>query len=393
MLMLKLALKNLLGAGMRTWLNVFVTSLSFFAIIFMTGLYKGIIESAKRIRMDTEVAGGAYWHPRYDPKDPLAWDESHGPLPAPIARQVAAGESMPVLVVQGAMYPAGRMSPVVIKGLPPEQRVVDLPSYTLQGYGGSALPVLLGGAMARSTQLREHDTFTLRWRDAHGTYDAREAEVVAIMQVENMLVDKGQIWVPLEHLRRMVDMPAEATFAIVGQGVPLLAETGDWRARDVNYLLKDYIAMAKSKESSARILYFILLTLAGLGIFNSQVLSIFRRRKEIGTLMALGMSRGRVVGLFTVEGGLHSVLAMALGVAYGAPLLILIAVKGMPLPYNPAEFGLVIGQRLFPVYGPGLILGTTLLVAALVTVVSYIPARKISAMKPTEALSGRAAQG
>ncbi len=86
MLMLKLALKNLLGAGLRTWLNVFVTSLSFFAIIFMTGLYKGIIESAKRIRMDTEMAGGAYWHPQYDPRDPLALDVSHGPLPTPIAR-------------------------------------------------------------------------------------------------------------------------------------------------------------------------------------------------------------------------------------------------------------------------------------------------------------------
>jgi len=34
----KLAFKNLLGAGLRTWLNVFVLSLSFVLIIFVRGL-------------------------------------------------------------------------------------------------------------------------------------------------------------------------------------------------------------------------------------------------------------------------------------------------------------------------------------------------------------------
>ncbi|MCK7489841.1 MAG: hypothetical protein MZU79_06145 [Anaerotruncus sp.] len=41
MTILKLALKNLLGAGLRTWLNVFVLSLSFVLIIFSQGLLEG----------------------------------------------------------------------------------------------------------------------------------------------------------------------------------------------------------------------------------------------------------------------------------------------------------------------------------------------------------------
>ena len=48
-------------------------------------------------------------------------------------------------------------------------------------------------------------------------------------------------------------------------------------------------------------MFAILLSLAAMGIFNAQVLSIFRRGREIGTLMALGMRRSRVVGLFTRE--------------------------------------------------------------------------------------------
>jgi len=34
-MLFKIAIKNLLGARLRTWLNVFVTALSFFMIIFI----------------------------------------------------------------------------------------------------------------------------------------------------------------------------------------------------------------------------------------------------------------------------------------------------------------------------------------------------------------------
>ena len=74
-MLFKIAIKNLLGAKLRTWLNVFVTSISFFMIIFMSGLYDGMREHAKQVSIDTEIAGGAYWHPQYDPLDPFTLGE------------------------------------------------------------------------------------------------------------------------------------------------------------------------------------------------------------------------------------------------------------------------------------------------------------------------------
>ena len=64
-MLFKIALKNLLGARLRTFLNVFVTCISFFMIIFITGLYDGMRQHAKQVTIDTEIAGGAYWHPLY----------------------------------------------------------------------------------------------------------------------------------------------------------------------------------------------------------------------------------------------------------------------------------------------------------------------------------------
>ena len=63
LMLFKIAFKNLLGAKLRTFLNVFVTSISFFMIIFVSGLYDGMRQHAKQVTIDTEIAGGAYWHP------------------------------------------------------------------------------------------------------------------------------------------------------------------------------------------------------------------------------------------------------------------------------------------------------------------------------------------
>ena len=389
MLLFKLALKNLLGAGTRTWLNVAVTSFSFVLIVFMSGFYQGFLEYAQQVTLETQVAGGAYWHPAYDPDDPFTLDEAHGIPPGPVSEQLATGDAMPILLTQGSIYPEGRMMPVMIKGIPPDQNIVTLPTAVLGEYTGSAIPVLIGAGMAHSAQLEIGDVFTVRWRDARGTYDADEAEVISVMRVENPGVDVGQLWLPLEKLRDMLEMPGEATYVVAASGTELLTDIGEWQPKPVIFFMQDYLDVIEMKSSNAKVMYAVLLAMAAMGIFNSQVLSIFRRRKEIGTLMALGMIRSRVVALFTAEGGMHSILAFILGAIWGGPLLFLVATKGIPLPYDPTEFGVIMAPRLMGVYGVSMILGTTLLVAIIVTVVSYIPAHKIAKLKPTEALTGR----
>ena len=83
------------------------------------------------------------------------------------------------------------------------------------------------------------------------------------------------------------------------------------------------------------------------------------------------------------------VLALVLGALYGGPLLFWTATHGIPLPFDYAEIGFLISRRMVSVYPASLFAGTTLLVTLIVTVVSYLPARKIAKMKPTEAISGR----
>jgi ABC-type lipoprotein release transport system permease subunit len=136
-------------------------------------------------------------------------------------------------------------------------------------------------------------------------------------------------------------------------------------------------------------IYGLLLIIALLAIFDTQVLSIFRRQKEIGTYIALGMTRWRVVWIFTIEGSAHSILAIILGSLYGIPLMELAHRYGIPLPTSVDSYGITIADRIFPAYSIGLILSTVLLVVISATIVSYFPARRISKLSPTDALKGK----
>ena len=127
-----------------------------------------------------------------------------------------------------------------------------------------------------------------------------------------------------------------------------------------------------------------------LAIFDTQVLSIFRRRREIGTLMALGMTRGKVIGLFTLEGVLNGVLAALRRrrLRHPAPRPGWPGPAG-PCPATPTATASPSASGSSPSYGAGLVAGTTLLVLLTTTIVRFLPTRRIAKLKPTDALRGR----
>ena len=388
-MLFRIALKNLLGARLRTFLNVLVTAFSFFLILFMSAMYDGMLQHAKQVTMDTEIAGGAYWHPEYDPLDPMTFEDAHSAPPAAVQALVDEKKAFPVLVSQASIYPGGRIMPIIMKGIPPAQNIVNMPTGALFGHEDIDIPVLIGKGMASESKLEVGDAFTIRWLDADLTYDANEGTVVHIMDTENFKLDMGHIWIPLNKAQSMLAMEGEATYVTYEKGVPPVQDKGDWIPRDINYLVQDMEAIIEADKPGAQIMYLILLALAAMGIFNAQVLSIFRRGREIGTLMAIGMTRPRVVGLFTLEGGLNAVLAAVATLIFFGPVLWYFGKYGIPLPIDYTEMGMLVAKRLIPVYTIGLIVSTTILVSLIVLIVSYIPSRRIAKMKPTNALRGK----
>jgi len=191
--------------------------------------------------------------------------------------------------------------------------------------------------------------------------------------------------------RKILSKPNESSYIVYDQGTEEIEDIGNWIKRDVEYLVRDMKAIIEQDRPNAIMIYIILLSLAAMGIFNAQTLSIFRRKKEIGTLMALGMKKRTVVLLFTIEGALNAILAIFLTIILFGPLLYYFNLNGIPLPIDYSDMGLIISKTLMPVYSPILLITTAIIVFIILLVVSYIPSRRISRMHPVDAIRGKTA--
>ena len=387
-LAIKLAYRNLIGAGLRTWLNVIILSFSFVVIIWIKGVMVGWDHQAKTDMANYEIGGGQYWHKNYDPFDPFSLNESHAPVPSEIEDQIAKGEIEPFLIVPGTIYPQGRLQSIIIKGINPNQSIFLLPTHKLDTLT-DAIPAIIGSLMARNIKAAIGDHITIRWRDVNGTFDATDIVITNIFSTNVPTAETAQIYIPLEKLQTMMQLPGEATILTFRDSEATRPVLENWTLRTKEELTASVDEIIKMKSTGQSVLYAVLLLLAMLAIFDTQVLSIFRRQKEIGTYIALGYTRQQVVGLFTVEGTMHSVLAALLSAAYGLPFLAWQAKVGWTMPIDTSEFGMAIAQTLYPIYSAGLVVSTVFIVMLVTAIVSYWPSRRIAKMNPTDALRGK----
>ena len=369
MLLFKQALKQLLRSGAKTWLNVAVLSLTMFTMIFLDGLYDGLMYQMKDIIVKSWVAEGQLWHKNYDPFDPTNLNKSTAPIPT-------LEGTAPILLIQGSIYPNRRHLPALIKGIPPEQKTIDLPTQFLKGHKlpGGVFPVLIGSRMAKKMSLNQGDSFMIRWRSKAGAFQASEGTIIHIFETADPAIDLNQIWVPLNSLQDRNDSPGEATLIISSHHLEQVS--GPWIFKSKQELLLEIDNLIDVKKKSGSFLILVLLFMIFLSVLDTQALSIFHRKKELGILMALGLSPRRVMKLLIIEGIIYGFLASCVLLIIGVPIFIVVATQGIPVPYDGASFGVAMADRMYPVFSLKSLFTCIISVGTLLIIASYWPARK-----------------
>jgi len=388
MLILKTAFKNILGGGKRTWLNVAVLSITFVIMVGYNGILDGWVEESRYETKNWETGAGHIWHPEYDRYDMYTLQDAHEQIPKSFETHIRSRSMTPILVLQASIYPQGRFQNIVLKGIDTDQDILHIPSYQLK-HAGDEIPVIIGRRMAKSADLKEGDRVMLRWRDKNGVFDAREILVVNVFDTKVTSADVGQIWMDLKDLYTMTGMDGEATYLVNSDKSSITSDTDGWKYKDLKFLMSDIEIMEKSSRVQSYVTYIILLAIALLAVFDTQTLSIFRRQREIGTYVALGMTPKRVTRLFTLEGTSYSILAILAGAVWGTPVLYWFAQVGMKTPDAYGDAGMMVGNALYPVYKVSAILVSIIVIVVLSALISYLPARKIARQNVVLALKGK----
>lgn len=233
MIAFKLAFKNLMGAGLRTWLNVSVLSFAFIIIVFYNGMIDGWNRQARTDTREWEIGAGQYWAPGYDRYDPLTFQDAHVPISGEIREEVKNKVLAPELIIQATAYPQGRMQGVILKGIDPDQIILKIPTAEMKP-SDDVDYVIIGKRMAESAKLGVGDKLLIRWRDKNGTFDAREIQIASIFKCDVPTTDKGQIYLRLEVLQKMTGLENEATLLVAGVGYKP-KQSGSWEFKDEGF--------------------------------------------------------------------------------------------------------------------------------------------------------------
>ncbi len=389
-MIVKLAFRNIVGYGWRSLINMIIIAIVMIGLIWMQAMMHSWLRLAVTDSMEWEVAAGQYHQKDFDRYDAFSWDNSHAPIPLELQAAVASGKAAPVLISQAVIYPQGRMAPVSVKGISLDQHLLKIPTQELASKDDYYIPAMIGGVMARNSRLQVGDIVTMRIKDTHGSFNALDLKIVHIMNTPVPTTDAGQIWIDISILQEIKDLPGAATLVVVDQELVDKSFT-DWKFMDTDTLLADFYKVMETEQGSQVILYALLLFLAMIAVFDTQILALFKRRKEIGTLSALGMTKNQIILLFTTEGVLYSFFSVFFTAVLGFPLFWYFAVYGYKMPAGFEDFGIAgLSDALRFTYPLPMVLRIIVFVIILTAITSWIPAARIAKTKITDALRGKA---
>jgi putative ABC transport system permease protein len=147
-----------------------------------------------------------------------------------------------------------------------------------------------------------------------------------------------------------------------------------------------FMGIVTTARIQAGLMSLVLLVAVGLTVAGAQLLIVNERRRDVGTMMALGMPRTLVASIFLVEAVFASLVFGILGAAAGFAITGLLAQSGLPLPSEGFRW-MVGGARIIPHPTLGAI-GTTLAgLAAAAALGGLYPAIRASLLDPVRTLS------
>ncbi len=340
------AWRNLARNRQRTGLTVAAIALGLAVLIGLWGLSEGLERGMVRNFQDTIVGSFQVHHRGFFKRPEL---ERHIGRPAAVVEALAAaGVTRWTWRLEGFALAAGPRgsSGVLVIGMDPERegQVTSLPSKVTHGSFLTAeegRSCVLGAGTAGSLGVVAGDTLVLMAYDRFGALAAEEFRVTGLIATGEMGIDRGLVLVPLTTLQAFLEMHDGVTSVVARVPEASLAQTveavraalgvADYdvlRWHDMFPVLREWVQLS---DGFHFIFLGIVLVIVLGGVLNTVLVSMLDRTRELGVLMALGMSTGQVRRLITLEALLLGALGTLGGAAIGIAVTAWLGHSGVDL--------------------------------------------------------------
>ena len=212
---------------------------------------------------------------------------------------------------------------------------------------GTRDAVILGRGLARQLGASVGDTVVLLVNARGGGVNAVEAKVRGIFATQIKAADDVGLRIPIAMAQKLLRVSGAHEWVVLLDDPDRVDETVRQVASQLDakrfkavpwYDLADfYNKTVQLLTSQMGVVRFIVGIIIVLGISNMLVMNVMERTGEIGTLMAIGSRRGRIVALFVSEGFFLALIGGVAGISLAFVLARVISAVGIPMPPPPGR--------------------------------------------------------
>lgn len=372
--------------------------------IFTVAMQNGMTEQKLRTAVDTQTAHLQIHAVGFQQnRDIRLYLKNFQDIVDTLGRDDAVKAIAPRLVATGMAASSNANAGVQINGILPEKERGISTIYRSVVEGGyfqseRRNQILISTKTAAKLKVGLGGKVVITLQDIHGEIVGVAFRVSGIFRTTHSMFDEANAFVKKEDLERILSMQGLVNEIAVRahdmEDVPQLQQhlqsafspdTTDIQSwREIQPELA-YINDA-TWQMNYLILIIILLAL-GFGILNTMLMAIFERIKEIGVLMAVGMSKARIFWMIIFETVFLSLTGAAVGMLVSAWLVYMTGRSGIDLSMfaqGLESFG--ISSTIYPALEPRFY-GTLAIMVIIAAVLSALyPAIKALRLKPVEAI-------
>jgi putative ABC transport system permease protein len=286
--------------------------------------------------------------------------------------------------------------------------VFSLVRYLEGGYfsGHNGQEIILGYELARELGVKVGDDITLAALTRYDSRNADEFRIVGLLRTTDPNLNKSSVLITYEAANRFLDLENLVTEvnvrlerrvnfddlvrdmqelqAAIQQNYP------DLTASTFRELGAAILEAVRQKSRFGVVFMLVILLIAAVGIFNTVLMSMYERVREVGVLRAHGLTPGEITRLFVWEGLLTGLLGSLLGVILGVGLNLPLTVYGYSIEKimgsgldtsNIPYWGTMYGE-----WNPPAILFVFFFGILVALAASIIPARMAGRLTVTDAL-------
>jgi len=398
-----IAWKNIWRNRVRSGVIISAITVGMFAGVFTATFYKGWIKQRLDAGVETEVShiqihsrefGENYELKNFIPESAKLEEE--------LSKEAFVDGVSARMVVQGMIASSETGTGVKLLGVDPEKEKTVLNLYTKVSDGQyfegvKRNPILIGKKLAEKLKVKIHSKLVVTLQDSQGHLTNEAFRVCGIYSVGNGMFEEMNVFVLKTDLARFVQMDETTSHELLVhlKNHDLLTENTEVLSKKYDQLLVQNWKQLTPElgilnEYGNIYIYFfigIILLSLGFGIVNTMLMAVMERVKEIGMLMAVGMSKFRVFWMLMLETVLLTLTGGAFGILLGLLVTIATSKKGIDLSfYAKGLEDMGYSSHVYPTIEMNMVVVIIILVLITGLIASIYPARKALKYKPAEAI-------